>query len=200
MWSISAIRSNKCLKVRHMTRGHAVRWNAKWLSWGAGCGGLVGMTAVTLRPLRPSDAKEMTRVLADPSLYVFTGGEPPSEAELEGRYEVQARGRSEDGSDIWLNYIVLVEARPVGYVQATIPTTGDPAEIAWVIGVTWQGRGYATAASQLLLDELRGLGVSDIIAHIHPDHQASQHIARRLGMQATDVVQDGETRWVGSLT
>lgn len=156
---------------------------------------------VTLRPLQAADAKEMTEVLADPSLYAFTGGQPPTQPQLERQYEVQARGRSEDGSEIWLNYIVLAgsEARPVGYVQATIPSSGGPAEIAWVIGRRWQGRGYATSASRLLLDELRERGVSEVLAHIHPEHDASQHIARHLGMQATDVVQDGEIRWSGRL-
>ena len=52
------------------------------------------MTDLGLRPLRVDDAAEMAEVLADPSLYEFTGGEPPSVADLERRYAVQTRGRS----------------------------------------------------------------------------------------------------------
>jgi hypothetical protein len=37
---------------------------------------------LVLCPLRVSDADEMATVLADDSLYEFTGGEPPSVSQL----------------------------------------------------------------------------------------------------------------------
>ena len=85
----------------------------------------------------------MVRVLADPALYRFTGGTPPTEEKLARRYAVQTRGHSADHSEEWLNRIVLVgsEPEPVGYVQATIPLSGGPTEVAWVIGAPWQNRG-----------------------------------------------------------
>lgn len=84
----------------------------------------------TLRNLTVIDAKAMMRVLADPVLYEFTGGEPLSLAELEERYLIQVRGRSADCTQEWLNLIVErgPGLEPVGYVQATIPITGGPAE------------------------------------------------------------------------
>jgi hypothetical protein len=42
-----------------------------------------------LVPLRVDDADEMAAVLAAPSLFAFTGGEPPSADELRDRYAVQ---------------------------------------------------------------------------------------------------------------
>lgn len=147
-----------------------------------------------------SDADEMADVLSARELYEFTGGNPPSVDDLARRYAVQTCGRSADGSQEWLNFIVTqgVDGRAVGYVQATIPTHGGASEIAWVIGQEWQGRGYATAAARLLLDELDARGVREVIAHIHPEHEASQRVALRLGLVATDTVVDGEMRWVGS--
>lgn len=154
---------------------------------------------VGLRPLTVADAPTMAEVLADPSLYEFTGGEPPSADELRRRYAVQVRGHSADGSQEWINLLIVHDpgGHPVGYVQATIPRDDTPTEVAWVVGRRWQGRGCATRAARLLLDRLAQRGVRDVVAHIHPDHAASQAVARRLGMVATDVVVDGETRWAG---
>lgn len=165
-----------------------------------------------LRPLTVDDADVMTTVLADPSLYDYTGGEPPTREDLARRYAVQVRGRSGDGSERWINSVVVLgsERQPIGYVQATIPLNGGsradstvdveggPAEIAWVIGRPWQGHGHAGRAARLLLDDLAEQGVEAVVAHIHPEHVASQRIATRLGMAPTTVVVDGETRWEGT--
>lgn len=150
---------------------------------------------LTLRPLTVEDAAVMVDVLADPELYTFTGGEPPTLPELERRYGEQARGESPDGSERWINRIVEVDGRPVGYVQATVPVDDGPAEIAWVIGRSWQGRGYARAAAQRLADELRADGVTRLVAHIHPEHTASQRVASAIGLVPTTMIVDGEVRW-----
>ncbi|WP_231853758.1 GNAT family N-acetyltransferase [Clavibacter nebraskensis] len=55
-----------------------------------------------LEPLVVGHAREMVGVLADPALYRFTGGEPPSPAALEARFARQAVGRSPDGTARWL--------------------------------------------------------------------------------------------------
>lgn len=156
-------------------------------------------TRFRLRALRVDDADTMVSVLADPSLHQFTGGEPPSRDELARRYAVQARGISPDGTERWVNSIVLLgEAEvPIGYVQATIPVDGDTAEIAWVIGRAWQGDGHASRAARLFVEDLAHQGIRCIVAHIHPDHSASQRIASRLGMGPATVVVDGEVRWEG---
>lgn len=139
----------------------------------------------------------MAALLSGRSLYRFTGGEPPSVSDLRRRYTAQALGGSPDGQEEWLNLVVVLEpdGQPIGYVQATIPRDGSPTEIAWVIGEPWQGQGHATRAAQFLVEDLRSRGVSGLVAHIHPDHVASQAVARRLGMAPTDVLVDGEIRW-----
>ncbi|RII89234.1 GNAT family N-acetyltransferase, partial [Clavibacter michiganensis] len=38
-------------------------------------------------------------------------------------------------------------------------------------------------------------GVGVVRAHIHPDHAASEAVARRLGLAPTDERVDGEVRW-----
>ena len=155
-------------------------------------------SALTLRSLTVDDADEMSTVLSNPGLYEFTGGEPPTSDELRHRYQVQSRGFSADGTERWINSAVVVGGALVGYVQATVPVEGGPAEIAWVIGKPWQGRGYAARAAQLLVAGLAANGIGSVIAHIHPENTASQRIALRLGMKPSDVMVDGEIRWIGS--
>lgn len=168
---------------------------------------------LVLQPLRVSHAPGMSRVLADPALYSYSGGEPPSIAELTARYERQTAGRSVHGRETWLNWVVTdLAGEPLGYVQATV--TGAPdgagvepaeaeaeveaapeAEVAWVVASSQQGRGYATESALAMVDWLRTRGVTQFMAHIHPDHRASQAVARHLGLHPTANRVDGEDRW-----
>ncbi|MDU6756140.1 GNAT family N-acetyltransferase [Actinomyces sp.] len=152
---------------------------------------------VRLRRLRVEDATQMAIVLSDRSLYTFTGGEPPSANELARRYAIQSRGGSSDGTEEWINLIVTLglSEQPIGYVQATVPRCGDATEIAWVIGKHWQGHGYAKEAAKLLSSHLATRGITHLIAHIHPEHIASQHVAAYLEMMPTARVVGGEVRW-----
>jgi RimJ/RimL family protein N-acetyltransferase len=153
---------------------------------------------VVLEPLRVEHAGEMAGVLADAELYRYTGGEPPSADELRTRYAAQVRGRS--GAQWWLNWVIRARGseaagEPAGYVQATVE--GGIAELAWVVGVAHQGRGLARESVGLVAAWLRGQGVVRLIAHVHPDHAASEALARGVGMAPTSVVEDGERLWEG---
>lgn len=156
---------------------------------------------LTLHPLRVSDADEMAEVLSSPALYVHTGGTPPTAAALRARYEIQVRGHSPDGTQEWRNWIVRLHPRgaAVGTVQATIPTGSSWAEIAWIVGEPWQGRGYAKEAAAALAGRLAACGVSTVQAHIHPDHHASMAVAAHLGLVPTSRFDDGERLWRGTV-
>lgn len=152
---------------------------------------------LSLVPLAVTDADEMAGVLSADALYAFTGGSPPAPAELRDRYARLAAGRSPDGSQEWRNWIVRREpgGQAAGYVQATIMDGGGRAEIAWVIGVDWQGQGYATEAARALVAWLDARGVAVVEAHIHPDHAASAAVARRAGLLPTGHADGGEQLW-----
>lgn len=163
----------------------------------------------------------MVGLLADRRLYGYDESEAsPSLDELRARYARQAVGRSPDGRETWHSWILRERAsgRAVGFVQATVgPTAGTSsadadtaatpydgatsAELAWVVGVEWQGRGYATEAATAVRDAVRGTGpgtgdhVTRVHAHIAPGNVASEAVARRLGLAPTAVVHDGEVRW-----
>jgi RimJ/RimL family protein N-acetyltransferase len=151
-----------------------------------------------LRPLRIDDADEMVEVLADPALHQFTGGEPPTLDELRARYAAWIDG-SGVAQELWLNWIVRrsADAIAVGAVQATVinPENGATALVAWTIGVPWQGQGYAAEAAEGLVGWLIDRGAESVVAHVHPDHQASSAVAARVGLRKTSEVCDGEVVW-----
>ena len=162
---------------------------------------VIATARLDLVPLRVADAGEMVAVLADPALYRFIGGRAPTRAELAARYAVQVRGRSPDGREEWWNWIVRerLSGAASGFVQATIADSegagGRSAEIAWLTGVPWQGRGYATEAGAGIVRWLERRGVREIVAHVHPDHAASAAVAGRVGLMPTDLFVDGERAW-----
>ncbi|RIJ53047.1 N-acetyltransferase [Clavibacter lycopersici] len=152
-----------------------------------------------LEPLVVAHAGEMVGVLADPALYRFTGGEPPTLEALRARFARQAVGRSPDGSARWLVWVIRDRAsgRAAGFVQATVTEEGGArmAEVAWLVGTAAQGSGAAAECAAAVVAWLREDGVGIVRANIHPDHAASEAVARRLGLAPTDVRVEGETRW-----
>jgi RimJ/RimL family protein N-acetyltransferase len=154
---------------------------------------------LTLEPLRPEHADELAPVLDDVSLHRFIGGRPDTAEELRARFERQAVGRSPDGRALWLSWTVRVRpgGQAVGTVQATV-TAGErqpAAVLAWVIGASHQGQGFAREAAVLVVSWLRAAGVSRVRARIHPDHGASMAVARSVGLLPTDVREGGEVLW-----
>ncbi|SHL96788.1 GNAT family N-acetyltransferase [Actinacidiphila paucisporea] len=156
--------------------------------------GVIATRRLTLVPLAAQYAEEMAEVLGDPDLHAFIGGAPRTAQELRARYERLAAGSGEPGVS-WCNWVVRLNSadRLTGTVQATV--AGGQAEIAWVVGRPWQGRGIATEAARGLVGWLGEQGVAAVVAHVHPDHRASAAVAAAAGLTATDEWHDGEMRW-----
>ena len=144
---------------------------------------------LTLEPLRVDHAAEMVAVLADPAMYEFTGGDPPSEADLTARY------RRQTAHDGWLNWVLRLRStgEAVGTVQATLGD--DAAELAWVVSSRFQGAGYAREGTAAAIAWLRANDVHSFHAHIHPDHAASKAVAARLDFEPTGSIRNGEVCW-----
>ena len=156
---------------------------------------------LSLEPLRADHAREMAPMLADPTVYRYTGGSPPSVAELELSYARRARGVSPDGRRGWLNWVLRLrpEGRPAGFIQATL-SAGDrglDAELAWVIASRDRGAGLASEAAVAVIAWLRTVDVATFSAYIDPHNRASIAVARRLGLAPTAARKGAETRWAG---
>jgi len=137
-----------------------------------------------LVPLQVAHTEEMAVVLADPALHTYIGGAPDTVETLRTRYQRMTAG-SPDPAVSWLNWVIRLRADSglAGTIQATV--TGRSAEIAWVVGMPWQGRGIATEAARGLVGWLTR----------QPDHHASARVAASAGLSATEEWQDGEVRW-----
>ncbi|WP_229870159.1 GNAT family N-acetyltransferase [Streptomyces phaeofaciens] len=159
--------------------------------------GPIRTARLDLLPLRVEHAEEMAAVLSDPALHTFVGGSPSTPDALRTRYARLVAG-SPDPAVSWCNWVLRArdDGRLAGTVQATVDGPGrDRAEIAWVVGTPWQGRGLASEAARGLVARLREEGVRTVVAHVHPGHHASAAVARAAGLAPTAEIQDGEVRW-----
>jgi RimJ/RimL family protein N-acetyltransferase len=158
----------------------------------------LGTGRLLLRPVRGEHADALAAALADPAVYAFTGGTPEDAPWWRSRLAFLEPGRSPDGQELWLNWVIHLTATSeiAGYVQATV--AGATADIAYVLGTRWQGHGYAREATSAMIDHLVGtLGVAQIRAWIADSHDASRAVAQRCGLSPTDEIDaDGERLWV----
>jgi RimJ/RimL family protein N-acetyltransferase len=131
-----------------------------------------------LVPVTADDADPLSEVFSDKRLYAFTGGGPGTLEGLRSTFARLAADRSASPT-AQLNWVVRhrADAEPIGMVQAIVTDGGHAAEIAWVVGVPWQGQGIATEAARAVVDWLHGQGVQTITAWIRPDHHASAAVA-----------------------
>ncbi len=152
-----------------------------------------------LTPMAVADVEALFEVLDDVRLHRFVGGRPDTLEELRSRVEGWSGQRSPDGEQAWCNWVVRLDDDIIGTVQATVcartPGESPTASLAWVVGCDHQGCGYATEAALGLAGWLDGLGIHLLEAAIYPGHEASEKVARAVGLRATDEVVDGEIVW-----
>jgi len=161
---------------------------------------LIQTARLSLEPLADGHVAELSRLLSDPRLQKFI--DPANEDDL--RQALARRlGGSPDAEVSWCNWALRLRGGDslVGTLQATVSWRGDwpTAEVAWVVGSRWQGQGLAREGPRAVLDWLSDQGVRTVIAHIHPDHAASQVVARAAGMMPTEELVAGEFAWRADL-
>ena len=86
-----------------------------------------------------------------------------------------------------------MEQLPIGYLQATLED--DQADIAWLVGSEWQGKGFASEGASRLVAWLGNCGVGCISARIKPGHAASFKVASAAGLEPVGYQEDGEDVW-----
>ncbi len=125
----------------------------------------------------------MFPLLQDERIYAYLPGKPPtSENALRDRYAFLSRGRSPDGHEHWLNWILhrLEGDEPIGFIQATV--SPPRCLIAYVLHPDAQGHGYATEATVAVIDHLfTAYPIDAVTAEIHVDNVPSIALVKRLG-------------------
>ena len=148
-----------------------------------------------LVPVVADDAEELTDVFGDQRLYAFLASHPTTTEELRAQFGRLAAARVVDkAGTAQRNWTVRrrSDGRAVGMLQAAFSNQGRAAEIAWAVGVPWQGQGIASEAAPAVVGWLERRRVSIITAHIHPDHHASAKVATRAGLRPTGEYRDHE--------
>ena len=150
---------------------------------------------LVLVPLREADADRLAGFLSDPVLREWLQAEDVSA--LRDRFKRWESGRSPDGRESWLNWMVSSrdDARALGWVQATV--TNGLAVISYAMLPSERGRGVATEAVRTLTRWLHEQpGTTAVEAHIDAENRASQSVAAKAGFTRTDRVHAGEQVWL----
>ena len=134
-----------------------------------------------LRQFRESDLEQYAAICADPEVMRFLGGKPYSRAEswrhmatMLGHWQLRGYGMwaaEEKSSGLLVGRI--------GYVHYE----GWPGfEIAWTLGRSYWGRGFATEGARTALEyAFTKLGQAHVISLIHPGNTPSIRVAERIG-------------------
>jgi RimJ/RimL family protein N-acetyltransferase len=155
-----------------------------------------------LVPVIADDAEELTEVFGDERLYGFLASSPTTAEELRDQFGRLAAERWADKEGTAQRNWTLrrrSDGRAVGMLQAAFSDEGRAAEIAWAVGVPWQGQGIASEAARAVVGWLERHKVSIITAHIHPDHHSSAKVATRAGLRPTGEYRDHEGIWTSPL-
>jgi len=136
-----------------------------------------------LEPQTAAHADKMFGVLSDPKIYQFENGPPPSRAWLQARYARLEARISPDQSEQWLNWVIRISSGElIGYVQASVFSAHADALIAYELNSSYWGRGLASTAVQLMLEELKQrYGVENFLAQLKIANSPSYRLLERLG-------------------
>ena len=168
----------------------------------AGADERIQTARLELQPVVEADAEALAEVFLDERMYRFTGGQPGTLEGLRAAFaRIEAQRANDRGGTAQRNWTVRrrADGLAVGMVQAVVAEGGRSAEIAWAVGVPWQGQGIASEAAHAMVAWLEAHGVDTITAHINPDHHASVGVAIRVGLHPTGEVREqrgiGEQLW-----
>ena len=137
---------------------------------------------LTLRAFREDDVPAMFELLQDPDVVRFVGDRRVP--------TLQETWRSVAG---WLGHWALrgygqwaIEERSggnlIGRAGIINPAEWPGAEVGYLLGRSWWGRGYATEAAGAAMDwGFEQVGFEDLLSLIDPDNHLSIGVATRLG-------------------
>lgn len=101
---------------------------------------------------------------------------------LRQRIAALVAGPPAEYEEVWLNWVVAAHGTVVGRIEATLHD--GLAEVAYVFGPAWWGRGYATEAVAWMLDHLHHeRGIDACWAAVAPANDASVRLLTRLGFR-----------------
>lgn len=141
-----------------------------------------------IEPLDTRHAAGLFAALDHPDVGAYIGGPDVTTREaLVERIAFVRAGPADRPEERWHNFAATraEDGVIVGRVEAT--TYGEWGEIAYVLGPSFGGRGYATEAARWLVDHLTSsLDVRELYATVDPHNLPSVRLLQRLGFEAVD--------------
>lgn len=155
-------------------------------------------TPIRLRPLRPEDVAGIVEIagaweIADTTLSV---PHPyPPEAAME--WIKKARGQWDEGTGAVFGIETSEERQLVGSIGLRgIDRTHLQTELGFHVGVSWWGRGFATAAIHILLPFAFGpLGLNRVYAHHMVRNPASGRVLEKAGFRREGLLRQRVLKW-----
>lgn len=152
---------------------------------------VVTTSRLTLRPYLAHDAEDWYSIQSDPQVLEYLGW--PVRSRRQSAVHLRHRTRhtvlSFDGD--FLALAVVHAGQLIGDVSLHLRGRGpepEGAEIGWILGSEWTGRGFAAEAAAALLEvAFTELGVRWVIAAIHPQNERSIRLAQRLRFEAEPI-------------
>lgn len=141
--------------------------------------------AVTIRPVRPSDAALLDRWRLEPSVREH---QPLSDASTAQLLAELHRQRSDDlyaSRGEKFQWIVLCDLQPAGWITLVVVNWAHGlAEIGYALSTDYQRRGVMAQALELLLQDLfERTRLRRVEARCAVDNRASQRVLEQLGFQ-----------------
>ena len=149
-----------------------------------------------LTPLKVAHASAMFEGLLDPGSYAFLPDVPLTDvAALAARYERLERGRSPDGREIWLNWVIgFVDVPELGgYVQFTVQPYARRALVAYFVFAAHRQQGIAReAVAAALAEVIAHFPLAHVDAEIDTRNVASIRLIERLGFVRQRLVRNAD--------
>jgi RimJ/RimL family protein N-acetyltransferase len=153
-----------------------------------------GRTArLTIEPIDQVHADGLFTALDDVRVGTYIGGPDVTTVdELRARITRKQVGPPAERNEQWHDLAVIADGVIVGRVEATVHH--GVAEVAYVFGPAYWGRGFAVEATTWMIDQLRAEGVATFWATVVPDNAGSVRLLERLGFRQAEP-DDGLTLW-----
>lgn len=147
--------------------------------------GAYATSRLRFEPLRLEHADALAAALCDPRVNAhFLSASPADAAALREDFAVKVAG-SPHGGERWMDFAVRLGDAWIGRVEATVQD--GHAEIAYLLGPAWWGRGLGREAAGWIARWCVAEGVETLWGTVAPSNVRSARVLRALGFERVDV-------------
>jgi RimJ/RimL family protein N-acetyltransferase len=134
-------------------------------------------------PLSTDHAQALFPVFADPAIYRYIDNHPPASVEeLSKRISQMIVPPPHRADEVWWDYAVFVRESNHAIGKVEVAIVADRAEVAYILGSAFWGKGYAAEAMEWLHGQIRErTAATDFWATTLPGNSRSIRLLERLG-------------------